>query len=525
MTVSSIIWENESRDENRLVREAEVQTLRELGISQLLLKRKELSEEALLGFFRCGGEDILLRQGVLMEFMQKEEISDIFDTLLLSIGRIKQYLKEYSLKDQEKIVCCQALYLLLREYAQIVRHTIERLEDAEVKSRGLGRLLNLLRELWDRQNLTSLQESLSRIEQYWNPPKVCEFGLNIDLSFHVMEITVTQLFSQRESAESNCFSRPTRLHRGASTAKLQYYYFNKMKSLLNTELSRLQRDLKPFSPEMVLALLRLEQEFTLFSMGAGWCQRLRRKNFAYCFPSVSQRGMLYQDMVLPEAMEIPEAADSYTVNLEKKETVCIVTGASNAYKDGFMVGLGANQVLFQLGFPVCAKKAALPVQEHIFTIFAQGESEDESRFGREARLTAQIEKCGGDNLILLRDAYTSTNAQEGEKIAAEFIKTVTRAGCLVFCSTHFAELVSAMAAQNISCASYVAASGVRADGSRKNALLRGEPDALSYARELARKHGFTMGAILEILSSKGIRANAGIQLLKEFSLAQEGGDL
>lgn len=526
MSVNSIVWDRETHPSRHAAAGgAEADALRELGIPQLLFSRRELSDEEILGFLNCKGGDIVLRQGVLEEALQKEELSSIFDALLQSISKIKRYLKEYSIKDQEKIVCFQALYLLLREYVQIIGQSRERLESAGVKSRGLTRLLHLFKELWDSQNLNALQESLSHIGEYWNPPKICEFGLNIDSGFHIKEITVTKLFPQREFAESTCFSRPTYLHRGTSTAKLQYYYFKKLKSLLNTELGRLQRDLKPFSPELVSALLQLEREFTLYSAGIRWCQKIKRKNAVFCFPAVSQHTIRCRGMALPETVEALETADRYTVDLKDGEAVCIVTGAGSAYKDGFAAALGANQVLFQLGFPVCASEAALPVREHVFTIFAQGESEDESRFAREARLTAQIEQCGGESLVLLRDAYTSTNAREGEKIAAELIEAVTKTGSIVVCSTHFAKLVSALADKNIPCASYVAASGTQEDGCIGNMLLRGEPYALSYARQLAQKHSFTVEAILEILKSKDMSAETSARLLRELALAEEGGAL
>lgn len=505
--------------------------LADLGVTDILKtiegnSEYRLTEENVCQLMCVTKDDIIFRQRVLMDFLDNPQLPELFFYFLRSIEKIKYYMREYSLRDQTKLVAYHSLYLCIKEYVSVLK--IARQELTTVKSEGLNRLKDYLDDVWSEQNLDDIQEKLSKIQGYWNPPKSIGFGLNVDLNYNVRDLTVTDICDRQNdnifglTSKTNIskettitFTNKSSVRRGKDSAKLQYYIYRKLSSLLGTNLTRLQRDLRSADPGVCEALLYLFEDFKFYCNSWKWFCLLEKKGIQYCFANAEDKGINYLELQNP----ISCIWENDNTVFQSKETVCepinIVTGSTETGKLKYIQAVGANQVLFQLGFVVCAKEAHAQIFKKIGTLFAQGENSEDSRFGRDAYITSKIQSLS-DTLILLNEPYVSTNPQEGEDIAFSVLLTLYKNDSYCFCATHFSELFNRLSNEGVLIDSIVISKKTNCFYN----LIYGTPFNKSYAMQLAEKCNFT----LEHMLSSSIENTSKYIFIKELQKRFRSGE-
>lgn len=131
------------------------------------------------------------------------------------------------------------------------------------------------------------------------------------------------------------------------------------------------------------------------------------------------------------------------VFIKEEEKIQIITGPNQGGKTTYIRAMGILQVLAQAGIPVPALNVVISPVDRIFTHFPVEErpESDEGRLGEElGRMLTIVENASENSLILINEAFASTNSKEGSKIAQDILSAFAVIGTRCSFVTHLYEL-------------------------------------------------------------------------------------
>lgn len=221
----------------------------------------------------------------------------------------------------------------------------------------------------------------------------------------------------------------------------------------------------------------------------------KNKNIPLCFPTISRdRALKVVSLYDNSLCRIKNKNDIVpnTVCLENSVCCYILTGPNSGGKTVFINSLAAAQYYFQLGMPIPAKEATLPICDAIFKISVeeQANSDPVGRFEKECiSLSKILKKFTHNSLALIDEAFTSTSAPEALPIAANFISELCNIGGKCVFVTHHHELCEKQPKIAI-CGERIAYLHTEAYGDRRSyAVRKGKAKPDSYAQSIAKKYG------------------------------------
>lgn len=127
------------------------------------------------------------------------------------------------------------------------------------------------------------------------------------------------------------------------------------------------------------------------------------------------------------------------------ERIQIITGPNQGGKTTYIRALGILQVLAQAGIPVPAAKAVVSPVDQLFTHFPVDEKPEsnEGRLGEELqRMLNILENATENSLVLMNEAFASTNSKEGSIIAQDILMALAVIGARCSFVTHLYELAN-----------------------------------------------------------------------------------
>jgi len=131
------------------------------------------------------------------------------------------------------------------------------------------------------------------------------------------------------------------------------------------------------------------------------------------------------------------------VFIKGDERIQIITGPNQGGKTTYIRAMGILQILAQAGIPVPAVKAVISPVDNIFTHFPVDERPEtnEGRLGEElSRMRTIIEEATEYSLVLINEAFASTNSKEGSMIAQDILSALAVIGSRCSFVTHLNEL-------------------------------------------------------------------------------------
>lgn len=221
----------------------------------------------------------------------------------------------------------------------------------------------------------------------------------------------------------------------------------------------------------------------------------RDKKIPLCFPKIREdRGMqfisLYDDG-LCQTKEKEEIVPN-TISLDAGVCCYILSGPNSGGKTVFLNSVAFAQYYFQLGMPIPAKEASLPICDAIFKVSVEEQSNVNlvGRFEKECiSLSEVLSQFTDQSLALIDEAFTSTSAAEAVPIAANFIYELCRAGGKCVFITHHHELCDALPRIE-QCGGKVGYLHTQATGDKRTFTVhKGKASSGSYAQSIAKKYG------------------------------------
>lgn len=293
-------------------------------------------------------------------------------------------------------------------------------------------------------------------------------------------------------------------------------------------------------------LVALEGEIAFYLGAIGLIRRIEASGLPMCRPQV-----------VAAEERITEVCDLFNLNLalrmlarepnarlgerivlndarfDDEGRIFILTGPNQGGKTTFIQAIGLVHILAQAGLPVPGSRARLSPADAIFTHFAAEERPDleSGRLGEEARRLSRIfDHATRHSLILLNESLSSTSPTESLYLARDVVRGLRMLGARAVFATHLHSLAEAVEQINAGTpgdsrvASLVSQTLVRtgqdvgqdagqdagvdgADamdgaGVRTYKIVPGPPQGMSFARDIARKHGISFEQLEAIIRRK-----------------------
>ncbi len=224
-------------------------------------------------------------------------------------------------------------------------------------------------------------------------------------------------------------------------------------------------------------------------------QIFRDKKIPLCFPQVcNDRAFCVEslyDSTLSRAMDKKDIVPN-SVHLEDSVHCYILSGPNSGGKTVFLNSLALAQYYFQLGMPISAKSASLPICDAIYKISVEEQANADlvGRFEKECiSLSEVLKKFTPNSLALIDEAFASTAAAEAVPIAANFIYELCRLGGKCVFITHYHELNETQPKIR-ECSERVGYLHTESQGERRSyAVRQGKAEKNSYAQNIAKKYG------------------------------------
>lgn len=222
---------------------------------------------------------------------------------------------------------------------------------------------------------------------------------------------------------------------------------------------------------------------------------LKNKGAPLCFPKISNDRSfsvisLYDNNLL--RVKTKKEVVPNTILLDNDVCCYILTGPNSGGKTVFINSLAAAQYYFQLGMPIPATEASLPICDAIFKISVEEQANVNwaGRFEKECiSLSEVLKRFTKNSLALIDEAFTSTSAVEAVPIAANFISELCKKDGKCVFITHHHEL-SDEQPQIAECGEKIGYLHTQLDGERRTyEIQRGKFESNSYAQSIAKKYG------------------------------------
>lgn len=277
--------------------------------------------------------------------------------------------------------------------------------------------------------------------------------------------------------------------------RVNFALLRAMSQVMNSGLAHCNSQCLRYAQKKLTVYYEMAESLTFVVEAIKRLRIFKDKNIPLCFPEISEdRGMhfvsLYDDG-LCQAKQKDEIVPN-TISLEPGVCCYILSGPNSGGKTVFLNSVAAAQYYFQLGMPVPAKKASLPICDAIFKVSVeeQANTTPVGRFEKECiTLSEVLGQFTENSLALIDEAFTSTSASEAIPIAANFICELCRTGGKCVFITHHHELCDAQPKIE-QCGSKVGYLHTQATADRRTFTVHpGKADSGSYAQSIARKYG------------------------------------
>lgn len=182
------------------------------------------------------------------------------------------------------------------------------------------------------------------------------------------------------------------------------------------------------------------------------------------------------------------------ITFDERGRIYLLTGPNSGGKSVFMRTVGLIQIMAQIGMLVPARKAVVSPASAILVelSYQNSSSDDGGRFELECRAFREIfRKVDGHSLLIIDEAFSSTNPNEAVMLCSELLKTMQAIGVRGIMASHFHALTEVVKELNES-GEHVfdfLVAGVDRDEKRTYKIERRQPDGRSYANFIARRYG------------------------------------
>lgn len=279
--------------------------------------------------------------------------------------------------------------------------------------------------------------------------------------------------------------------------QVNYAFLKAMGQVLDSGLAHCGKRLLRYAREHLVPYFSLLDSLSFVVESIRRLDGLQKNDIPLCFPAISRNGSakilsLYDETLARDAGKSGTVPNN--VLFENGACCYLLTGPNSGGKTVFLRALASAQCYFQLGMPIPAKEAVLPLFNGLFAVSPERHTSTNGvgRFEGVCMVLADIlERFGEKSLLLLDEAFTATSPEEALPLAAGFIARLCEKGGKSILITHLHSLPKVLAGFP-TCNGRVDHLHAEMKGEKRTYTVRhGKTPPHSGAREIARKYGLS----------------------------------
>ena len=458
-------------------------------------------------------ETLLYRQKLFADILNIKQLSDFLSALcekLTEYGPLITYhLKADKREERVRNILFPIIYIDLVEFV----YTSLKPMMGDVTSESVKSLYELAKADIGSKEYQSIKKYYEKNMGKLNSIRSVTIGVNLNAMYAPKEAGILSFDSEEFKSgdlldrilrfdfakdDHHTIAPLTTFDKKLSFSENQQINFSILKAMsevFDSGLTHYSNRLLNFIRKKLLTYIKLHSSLAFVTSAISRIKIFQVKNIPLCFPKISSERTfafvsLYDD-TLARVKEKKEIVPN-TVTLEDSVHSYIVAGPNSGGKTVFLNSVGVAQYYFQLGMPVPARSASLPICDSIYKVSVEKQKASNSagRFEQECITLSEIlKKATCKSLILIDEAFTSTSSSAAVPIAGNFIFELCSIGAKCIFVTHYHQLCETepKIASCGSCVDYLHAT-INGEN-RVYFIQKGKAEANSYAQSIAKKYG------------------------------------
>ena len=457
-------------------------------------------------------ETLLHRQALFSDILKINGLSDFLISLSEKLIEYSPLIKStQALSNEERLH--NILYLnVYIEFVGFVYKYLSSIKDS-ITSTSLKRLYELAKNDFERDEYKRLKRYYEKNAERLRSINSVTVGINLDALYRPKEAGIVSFNKERfksgdlldrilkldfENNEFYCTAPLTVIDKKLGfeeSQRVNYSVLKAMGKVFDSGLHHLSNRCIHYIKEKLAEYFEYFESLNFVVEAVHRIRIFKEKNIPLCFPQISaDRSFSFVSLYNSELCRIKNKKDIVpsTARLESNVHCYILTGVNSGGKTIFIDSLAAAQYYFQLGMPVPAKEASLPICDAIFKISVEEQASVNlvGRFEKECiSLSAVLKKTTKNSLVLIDEVFTSTSAAEAVPIAASFISEFCKVGGKCVFVTHHHELCEGQEIID-GCGEKIGYLHTETqEEKRLYAIQNGKSSPYSQAQSIAKKYG------------------------------------
>ncbi len=476
-------------------------------------------------FFTTNETVLKYRLDVVEELLAHTAVYEMFSKSLPLIYHINEMRRSFNSDFTTESALSSVRYLEL--YQEIVSLFYDGMKEITFSSEGMRSFRQQILDIAESEEYRNLTAEFGKMSVNFGHIKSVTIGINLNEELQVRDAGIVavndkefkagsimdKLLKKNEVDNLTLMSVLYPLEKGLR--REEYRVVNStMNVVLNSIFTKSLRHFEPLIQKYfnanTVSFLTLLEDIRFLVAGVGYIREMKEKGFSMCKPEifpmedkVCRMEQLYNPVLAGKSIEKTIVSNSITFDEEGR--FYLVTGPNHGGKSIFAYSVGMAQALFQLGLYVPAGRAQMSPVSGIFTHFP---SSDEDNYGKGrlesecVRLSSIMKQLKDTDMLLMDESFSSTSGLEAGYIASEVLTGIGVIGCCGIYVTHIHDLTQQTAQFNShpgntgKIDNLVAQMENKENGIRSYKVSRTTPDGLSYARDIAKRHGLDLEQIL-----------------------------
>ncbi len=466
-----------------------------LGISSVKLSEYITDDE----------NEILKRQNIYCDLIDFELLAYEFEDIcekIHSVIEVRQKMKMY-LDTENTLYNIRIVEL----YIDIVT-SLEKIYNsfgANLKSVDLKKLLEYYHNVFNGEQFRNICDYVSKISNNIRNIKSFTVGINLNSRLEPEEIGIVSMndeyfvssnfFTKHFSKNSSDTLYVTPLIKSAeSNGILEKSLYTALNTSLVKAIEKAQYTVINAMAEQCREIIDCREDLLFICRSCRFIREVKEKGGYLTFASIDNSNIQITDAYDPfllNKLPFSKIIKNDIIFNRDDAFVYILTGANSGGKSVFLRTVGIQQILFQLGMPVLARKARTYPFSSLFTHISTDQNvADESRFVSECKKMKDIlDKASKESLILMDETFSGTGSVEGAAVAHQVLKTICHKRIHCVFSTHIHEIVTFIGDLNKRNKMVVPMSVEMKDGERTYKIIYDSADDMSHAYDIAKKYG------------------------------------
>ena len=474
---------------------------------------KDLFFQSTKRFISTDEQTLLHRQALFNDILTVNGISEFLIQLHEKLSEYEPLIKYTANKAGSEENLYRILYPTV--YIELVKFIYDTLSPlmCSVSSASMKHLFDLSKNEMTAKEYKQLERYYEKNAAKLRSVRSVTIGINLDALYRPKEAGIIA-FNKEEYKSGDLLDRIMKLDfekddfhciapltvidkklRYQESQQVNYALLKAMGRILDSGLQHCSSRCLKYVKEKLSMYFEMLESLSFIVAAIERIKIFQEKDIPLCFPKISTDRSFHVVSLYDDALSrTKDKKDIVPNTVCLDDTVCcyILTGPNSGGKTVFIHSLAAAQYYFQLGMPIPAKEASLPVCDAIFQISVEKQINANlvGRFEKECiSLSDVLKRFTKNSLALIDEAFTSTSAEEAVPIAANFISELCKIGGKCVFITHHHALCED-APKIAACGHKIGYLHTEAHGEQRTfAVQSGRSEPSSYANNIAKKYG------------------------------------